>query len=366
MNELTVRQALKHKAPFRSRLLGLFMRVFGVVWMFCFPLEELDEINPDLRNNFMVSVLALSPGFLLLTLGYKVGSRTFDPVRNRDKRRPILYLRSFAADGRGTLQPRTWLAFYHGIYLPFSDTATLLKTVLFFNFWHPVKIFGLLFGRDRFTTEETLWSAFKKLGRFVAIGSPGEKLATPGADRLYVEDHVWKESVESLLRDAQVVVVRLAASSGLEWELSQVFRIVPIERILLLSSDVHGNNEFNGRVFTWLNRSFGVPFPAELPAEFEPFLVYFETDRTTRIQQIVLKSPILWSLSCSAVDVRDTFSSFIQGINGGQRKSPCRQKKRSRLESFVSLLIVPAFVILVLLLVVLSLIATSFVESLVS
>jgi hypothetical protein len=56
-----------------------------------------------------------------------------------------------------------------------------------------------------------------KIGPFVAIGRPGERLPQLGAIRLYVADPEWQEMVTRLMSEAALVVLRAgfpAASGG--------------------------------------------------------------------------------------------------------------------------------------------------------
>ena len=59
------------------------------------------------------------------------------------------------------------------------------------------------------------------IGPFVAIGDPKEKLPDLGAARLYVSDE-WREVVIELLARVSLVVMRVATTEAVRWELQQV------------------------------------------------------------------------------------------------------------------------------------------------
>src|SRR5205085_4609358 len=101
-------------------------------------------------------------GFWLLTVQRSLRARDAREVMGQDSRPPILYLRSFGDD------------------------------------------------KDP-TCEDDLKSIVKAVGPFIAIGRPGERLQTPGADRMYVGDE-WQEVVTGLMREARLIIVRIGES----------------------------------------------------------------------------------------------------------------------------------------------------------
>ena len=83
------------------------------------------------------------------------------------------------------------------------------------------------------TEEEQFAKVLRRIGPFIAIGDPREKLPVLGADRVYVGDGEWKKDVEDLLAKARLVVLRLSPSEGLLWEVQQVVSRVEPNRLLL-------------------------------------------------------------------------------------------------------------------------------------
>jgi hypothetical protein len=152
-----------------------------------------------------------------------------------DPRPPLLYLRSFANDSSAVVDD-------HG-----SNAYD--------------RIVGWV-GPP--SPEEEMARILQRAGPVVAIGRPGEELPQLGAARLYVADDAWQSAVLALMRQAQMVVIRVGASPGLRWEIEQALRRVPRRRIVLA---------FQGRdarraapeVQRWLAPLLGSDWTAALP-----------------------------------------------------------------------------------------------------
>ena len=68
----------------------------------------------------------------------------------------------------------------------------------------------------------------------IAIGRPGDRLPPLGAARTYVSDDEWQREVRRLSSDAQAIVVRAGASSGLEWEIGMLLQQEEPEKLLFV------------------------------------------------------------------------------------------------------------------------------------
>jgi hypothetical protein len=89
-------------------------------------------------------------------------------------------------------------------------------------------------GRKRATREPKVARELSRIGPFVAVGRPGEKLSPLGAARIYVSDEQWQETVLSLVGRAAAVVLQPEVSPGTLWELHVIGRMVDTRRLLLL------------------------------------------------------------------------------------------------------------------------------------
>ncbi len=142
-------------------------------------------------------------GIALMRRGRKLLATSGDARLAADPRRPVVYLRSFAADSAGAGVVSSW----------------------------PLLKFGY------FTDEEQLAAVMNEFGPFVAIGDPREALPDLGADRIYVREGDWQKRVQALLKDACLVVLRAATTDNFWWEFQTVKAHVAAERVLLLVND---------------------------------------------------------------------------------------------------------------------------------
>jgi len=335
------------RKPFRSKSLGWFLKLLGLIWIIAiFWSNNLDAFiaklfgkNPQIAGQVWWAMYA--PGFGLLYYGYRMCLRTFEPHRHSDPRPPVVYLRAFDDDGRGTFQPTSLLAKVHGIESIWGgDEAGFFRKRVEVPFWfaHPVKLLRMFLNADRHSAEESLAAAFRGCGPFVALGQPGERLATPGADRMYVPHDNWQRVVLEYLDRCQTVVLQPSKTQGIRWEVNQVFQRVARHRVLLSMIDFHERSDDYQEFRAWLEEQNGVKLPLSVPFLGEPCFVYFETDGTPRIQRLCFLSPLVWSLTCNAVDTYRTFYTFIQGLSGAPRDLPRRPSKRS-LHAAASLLV---------------------------
>jgi uncharacterized membrane protein len=124
-------------------------------------------------------------------------------VLQKDQRKPIILLRSFADDMIAVRSGSLPLPFYLG------------------------DMRGLTF-------EEVITSELARHGPVVAIGRPGESLPPVGAARDYVANEDWQCRVSSLLPEALAIVVVVGATDGLAWELREIFKVGARGKVLLI------------------------------------------------------------------------------------------------------------------------------------
>ncbi|QGV77849.1 hypothetical protein [Streptomyces ficellus] len=131
----------------------------------------------------------------------------------------VLYLRSFGidrelADPRRTLGSRFWLS--NG------------------------EILGHDVGNAAATEEEKVARFFRRFGKLLAIGHPGDTYPLPGIDRSYLKADEWKSEVSELIRRARLVLLVAGTSheresaQGTLWEFTEAVKTLPPARLLLL------------------------------------------------------------------------------------------------------------------------------------
>jgi hypothetical protein len=139
---------------------------------------------------------------LLGTLGLRFTSRSGITMLRWSRKRPIVYLRSFAADA-------AW-------------------------FDSPLDLFWLIVRGARYETYEwSLAKAVRSVGPLIAIGEPGEKLSPLGAARIYVEGDNWQKVVEELVERSQLVILRAGRTPGFWWELEHLVKSCDPRKVVI-------------------------------------------------------------------------------------------------------------------------------------
>lgn len=150
-----------------------------------------------------------SAGVRLLRAGKKARERPADELLMRDKRAPVLYLRSFCFDDVSAETTITSSAF--GVPL-----ATRLPEI------------------KLSTYEGTLAGILKKIGPCIAVGLPGTTQQVLGFSRLELAEDKWQIAVKELMKEAALVLICSGESSGVRWELEQAAELVAPEKLVIL------------------------------------------------------------------------------------------------------------------------------------
>jgi hypothetical protein len=199
------------RAP-RSWLLGWPPRIvgFGLLAAAAVPLVALYAVvvsDADFGSRLALGAGLIAAGFVLGVPGqllwtYGKENLAIAAVHGsvEDSRRPVLYLRPFPADSVADQ------LISHSIYFALSS----------------------------YSEEEQLARAMSKIGPFVAIGRPGERLPQVGAIRLYVTNPEWQEMVTRLMSEAALVVLRAGFSRGFWWEAQLALRTLEPQKLVVL------------------------------------------------------------------------------------------------------------------------------------
>jgi hypothetical protein len=178
-------------------------------------LEGVDLAEPEsVLYSFIARSIGLTVSLIMMLKCNRRGDRYHPPradmLLRRDRRAPVVYLRGFEED---ELQATTGL-------------------------WSA--------GRPRL--ENLLSRHFRKVGPFLAVGSPRDRLPFSGAARIYVDDASWQIVVDDLIRRARAVVIQTACTPGLRWELTEATRLLkPSKLFILISSKFHKGKSIQAR-----------------------------------------------------------------------------------------------------------------------
>jgi hypothetical protein len=143
-------------------------------------------------------------GVFLVRTGWKHDVRGARDVLASDTRPPVIYLRSFQDDVRSPIG---------------GGFGLWLKVLMWFL---PVSF------------EQELAAIMNRLGPFVAVGKPGEKLPELGANRFYFRDDEWQTRVTELVQQARLTVILCGATANLWWEIDHVLGSVTPDRVVLV------------------------------------------------------------------------------------------------------------------------------------
>lgn len=320
------------RQPFRSRTLGTILKIAGVIWWIVVLSPLTDGIQKAFGQNAVSSqyawVLLTLPAGALLYSGYLLCQRGYEPKSGADTRKPILFLRPFTEDAAVTLQPPGLLASLTGIrtkrFVKKSNAATKNSSPIWdcSSALYPMRVLRILFNHDVGTSEESLARFFETYGPVIAVGRPGEKLATAGAARMYLSDDEWQAAVREELKRSQSVVLQPGLSTGVHWELEQVRRHVEPFRILICLVAYWHNPEAYEELEVVCESKMGLKFPRVVPHLQQPAFLYFDREWKPHLQEMGYRCPTLWPLSSDAADLRYCLQPFVEGMHGGQRETP--------------------------------------------
>ncbi len=177
-----------------------------------------------------------------------------DDVMRIDKRKPVLYLRSFEAEVLNFILHRG--GEYLSAQLPGEKrpkrraiVASIVKS-----------------RRNPFLDEQMILAqALERIGPYIAIGRPSETFRDMdlGAAKKYVSDDEWQAVVREWLNKSAAIVVEAGDSAGLGWEIDEVVRVVAPQRLLIICS--HTDEAYESFLCAHGHR-FPIALPSELPA----------------------------------------------------------------------------------------------------
>jgi hypothetical protein len=156
---------------------------------------------------FLVTYLLIFLGLLRYRMVQRRRQLAAAELRKVDKRAPLLLLRSFADDM--TEVPRLYEGWFS--FLPFW-------------FWRATRRYF----------EEAITEELSNYGPVIAIGKPGEPLPPHGAAREYIAGDEWQSRVETLAQESQMIVLILAGTKGVLWEIGKLVELGALSKVMLL------------------------------------------------------------------------------------------------------------------------------------
>jgi hypothetical protein len=210
------------RAPF-----GWFLRITGSIGIFAFGATVMNVAIALVRGSgdivppilWMPLMLAGIVGSFLYIVGDRLLQKTGEESLYRDRREPILLLRSFQDDALPSLtleQQREKFATEN------ENPFDLLRKLVF-----------IAWSRET-TFEEVLKRPLSRFGPVVAARRPRQWLLPYGAARLQLGKD-WKPRVSAFIRRSRIVVMILAADTdNVQWELDELARLDVLKKTLIV------------------------------------------------------------------------------------------------------------------------------------
>lgn len=232
------------------------------------------------------------------------GSASIAPASHsagEPERMLFLYLRPFELDARNVLQLLVGASAGILVYLNLLDGA-----------WIPIAFVPMVLNISK---EQDFRDAVGPLGDFVAFGRPGERLQPVGASRLYLKDG-WKQEITAYMARARLVIVRPGSSRSIRWEVRQVLKTVPPERILFYLR-FRGWGGKKEREYELFRRCVRVHLGAELPERIGDarYLVFDASGRPRFIREATRPTEVVRQVFARRGNVEtDRFRPILRAV----------------------------------------------------
>jgi hypothetical protein len=182
----SIRTGGRRKVSFPWRLAGWTQFALGLLIEFSGPASATSARSK-------LAGLLLAGGAYCLYLARRSRAPSLEEVRSHDERPPVLFIRPFNREEE--------------IFAELSLTEMREYSS------HVTTQVGA-------TLEQYLRNELsRQLGPFVALGSPEDYIPPEGAARDYAEDRDWRARFEQLAADAACLLMEVAESENLRWEL---------------------------------------------------------------------------------------------------------------------------------------------------
>lgn len=319
---------LSHRKPLRSVSIAIFLKIAGAsIFVLTFLIIK-QQYLPAAFQSWAITLGPFLPGFLIicgyllvgliLNLSLAFANRNPKTIHYNNKP-PILYLRSFLDDRETTFQPGTWLSYFLGVDPPYYqlNKYTFNSTSLYYRLQkkifkylynnHPIRMLRLILGWPVDTSEQQLGLYFRKKGPFVAIGKPGERIITSGANRMYVTNEEWQNVILDYLHKSQLVVLQPSSTEGIWWEINQSLNIVEPNRLFLCMVNYKGHQNFYEDFRLRIeDLKAEIQLPRFIGNAKEICFFRFDETYTPQLLRLKYKNFIYWPFQGNAADLKNS------------------------------------------------------------
>lgn len=127
------------------------------------------------------------------------------------------------------------------------------------------------------------------MGKFIGFGIPKEKVQTIGADRIYVKPNEdWKEKIIKLIKKSNLIIIDIALTEGLIWEIREVIKNNEPEKLLLYSVKYQNDDKFT--VYNEFRNAtkdiFPKPLLEKIPSREKFFFLTFDKEWNSSLLKV--------------------------------------------------------------------------------
>jgi hypothetical protein len=246
---LSIAMLVDHTGPF---ILGWY-DTFGVV-LFTIVTTSVVQFSLILLLLFIAVTVFRVIGNAGLRMSRRFMRVSLEQAQAADKRRPVLFLRSFQ-----------------------NDAVVLAAPPSGFTY----KLFG--YADRKKTLDELLLEEGTTFGPVVALGNPNDAVPPYGAVRGYAKHSDWQKMVSDLMDAAAAIVICVDETPSLWWEIDHVNRKAYLTKTLLLLHPKFERQDSAPDVIAKLDQMFGLSIAGMGSDRGRPFGLWLDPAQGLRV-----------------------------------------------------------------------------------
>lgn len=203
-----------------------------------------DKCDNDIRKrkkliNFLsILLIVLLPSIPFIVNSF--GGRVFPNLETEEGGSLFLTMWLFIMNG-------VMVSFFVTIIFFFSDNILrrIVSPILTRDDIADIEKFCLYlrpFKSDNNKKEKKICRVTRNLYPVYAIGDPGKVLQPNGAERIFVTDDIWQETVKRLSNKSKLILLRIGQTDGTVWEITNIIDERQITKVIFL---VYSQNDYD-------------------------------------------------------------------------------------------------------------------------
>ena len=161
---------------------------------------------PDKTIYFIAFLISFSVTIMIATLFRNLARSiiriSVNEQKEKDKRKPIVYLRAFKQDNF------------------FLNSNILMKIIPYLQ--------------GKTTLDPIMLEECSTIAPVIALGNPKEEKSPYGPPRYYAKNEEWKNYVHSILKDAKYIYMFLQDTDGVKWEVEQLVKMNKLQKSIFI------------------------------------------------------------------------------------------------------------------------------------